>query len=251
MNKYSQKRKRKSSLKIYIFAGLFFCLLAGLAYLLIWWPNLWVSDIEVEREDLKEIAWSEIEFPYKNIFLVKTDEIKQKILDQYPEIKDVQITRQFPDILKIKIEERKNIGVWCQVEEEGIATSTKRIINKCFYFDSEGIIFREALLIKGSLVLNIYGTEKSVKIRDEVISPEVIEFILTVRDGWPEVSDFEVISFEDLRATTNHGWQIYFNQTNSVETQLEALRTIFDKKVEPSEIMEYVDLRIKGRVYYR
>jgi len=254
MNKYSQKRKKRSSFKLYIFGcclAAVFCLLAGLTYILVWWPNLWIENIEVEREDIKEIAWSEIEFPYQSIVLVKINQIKQKILDIYPEIKEVDIVRQFPNILKIKIEERKNTGVWCQIEEEKAATSTERIINKCFYFDSEGVIFREAPLIKGSLILNIYGTEKSVKIRDEIISPEVIEFILAVREGWPEASDFEIVSFEDLRATTNQGWQIYFNQTNPVETQLEALRAIFNEEVEPSEILEYIDLRIQGRVYYR
>jgi len=270
MNKYSQKRR--SSFRKYLFIcclAAVFCLLAGLVYILIWWPNLWIENIKVEGEaiyysssDIEEIVWQKIEFPYKSIVLVPLNQIKQEILERYSEIKEVDIIRQFPNTLKIKINERKNIGVWCQIEEEEkAATSTERIIDKCFYFDSEGVIFREALLIKGSLILNIYGTEKSVKIRDEIISSEVIEFILAVKDGlpkiktasgWlPEAVDFEIISFEYLRATTNQGWQIYFNQTNSVETQLEALRAIFNEEVEPSEILEYVDLRIQGRIYYR
>ena len=58
MNKYSQKRKKRSSFKLYIFGcclAAVFCLLAGLTYILIWWPNLWIENIEVEREDIKEI----------------------------------------------------------------------------------------------------------------------------------------------------------------------------------------------------
>lgn len=275
MNKYSQKRR--SSFRKYLFIcclAAVFCLLGGLSYILIWWPNLWIADIEVERNDVKEIAWQEIEFPYKNIFLVKIDQIKQKILDRYPEIKEVSITRQLPNILKIEIEERKNIGVWCQVKEnpediEVQATSTEEIVkvkrerevDKCFYFDSEGVVFRDAPSIKGSLILNVYGTEESIKIRDKVISPEVIKFILTVKEdlpkiktasSWlPEAVDFEIFSFEDLRVMTNQDWQIYFNQTYSVETQLDALRVIFNKEVELSNIIEYIDLRIEGRVYYR
>jgi len=251
MKRYSQRKKR-SSLKKYVFVGLFFLLIITSGYFLVWSPYLWINDINVQGEakyysdsDIKEIAWTKIEFPYKSIVLVPLNQIKQEILERYPEIKQVEINRHLPNSLVIKIEERKNTGVWCQKQ-----------VNQCFFFDSEGIIFQPAPLIKGSLIINVYGVEDSIKVRDQILSSEMIEFILAIKKGLPEISlpeavDFEVVSLEDLRVTTARGWQIYFNPKYSVESQLETLKRIFNKEIDLNQALEYIDLRIQGRVYYK
>ena len=260
-NNYLNRRKKKSSLKIYIFAGIFFCLLAGLTYVVIWLPYFWIENINIE-DNMTYISSLEIEefVPKKSIFLISIDQIKNEILDKYPEIKIVEIKKRLPNTLNIKIQERKNIGVWCQIEleerlistEELIEKEIKRKINECFYFDSDGIIFREASLIKGSLVLNVYGTKKPIKIRDNVMSPKLVEFILTIRQRLPEIIDFEIVSFEDLRVTTSRGYQVYFNPTYSVGSQLEALRIVIEKEIKQElNSLEYIDLKIEGRVYYK
>ena len=110
--------------------------------------------------------------------------------------------------------------------------------------------------------MNIYGVGQSPQIRDEIIKPEMIKFILSIREGMPkiktaygslpEAADFEIISFEDLRMTTARGWQIYFNPEYSVEKQLRALEVAWEDEIKDSiNSLEYIDLRIEGRVYYR
>jgi hypothetical protein len=193
----------------------------------------------------------------------------------------VNVYREAPNFLVIKIEERESIGIWCRVEYQEIektATSTEiveeeilshqeikpeRKINQCFYIDKEGIIFKESPLISGSLVLNIYSVrEKPAKIRIKVTSPEMIDFILAVKNGLPkiktaygflpEADDFEIVSIEDLRVNTSQGWQIYFNPAYSVDSQLSALATVLEKEIKQAiDSLKYLDLRIEGRVYYK
>lgn len=200
MKNQRYKRRKKTSLKRIVFAGLFFCFLAGLAYFIIWLRYLQVEEIEV-------------------VF-----------------------------------KKHENIGVWCQIEPKETATSTERQINQCFYFDSEGIIFRQAPLIKGSIILNVYGIKDSIKIMDEIMSPEMVEFITAIKQGLTEKKavDFEIISPEDLRATTVQGWQIYFNPAYSAGSQLDALKMVLEEEIKQDvETLEYIDLRIQGRVYYK
>jgi len=268
-NSFQNNRKRRSSLKIYFFAGVFFCLLAGLIYIAIWLQHFWIKNINIEN-DMIHVSSLEIGkdvqvkidgmfwkfIPKKSIFLTSIDQIKNEILDKYSEIKTIEIKKKFPDTLNIKIEKRKNIGVWCQIEPDETATSTERIIerkiNECFYFDSDGIIFREASLIKGGLVLNVYGIKKPINLRDEIMSLELVEFILFTRQELPEIIDFEIVSFENLIATTNKGYQIYFNPTYSARSQLEALRMVIKKEIKQElDSLEYIDLKIEGRVYYK
>ncbi len=288
MRKNRFQKKKKSSLKRIIFAGLFFCLFVGLGYLAIWWPKIWIEDVQVEGKavyyspaDIEEIAWQKIERPFwwkiprRSIIFVPISQIENEVLNRYPEVKTVEVVRHLPRSLVVKMEERENIGVWCQIQktknkEQGTnqATSTEEVIKEereieqCFYFDREGVIFRSAPLISGSLVLNVYGVNQSPQIRDEIIEPKMIEFILTIREGMPkikiaygslpEAADFEIVSFEDLRMTTARGWQIYFNPEYSAESQLRALEVVWEDEIKDSiNDLEYIDLRIEGRVYYR
>jgi len=338
MKKTRFQKKKTSSLKRKIFGGLFFCLLAGLAYFFIWSPVLWIEKIEFKEEfrgcpsdtvlksrtvsegqslnvlslivqnNLEEKLWQFI--PRKSIILAPHDKIKEDILESFPEIKAVVVNKKLPRLgalasltktaeatIEIIIEKRKSIGIWCQIKEENVIASehnernnsqenneimepvpseagdlsaasgndnlTEPKITKCFYIDKEGIVFKESPLISGSLVLNIFSSKKQlVDLRNEVVSPEAIDFILTINKELPKIKtvtgpswqilDFKIISPEDLRVRTTQGCQIYFNPTYSVDSQLKALEMALEKEIKENwPSLEYIDLRIEGRVYYR
>ena len=313
MRKNRFQKKKTSSLKKKIFGGLFFCLLAGLVYFLIWSPVLWIEKIEfrdspsgtvlesrtvpeglslIVRKNLDQKLWQFI--PQKSIILAPNNKIKEDILARFPKIKAVVVNKKLPQLrtlasltkmagatIEVIIEERKSIGIWCQTEEvtiedqsleeiseEEIPAEPEEIpaepkVTKCFYIDREGIIFKESPLISGSMILNIFSSKKqSVDLRSEVVSPETIDFILTIDKELPKIKtvagpswqilDFKTISPEDLRVSTSQGCQIYFNPAYSVDSQLRALELTLEKEIKENWLsLEYVDLRIEGRVYYR
>jgi len=80
----------------------------------------------------------------------------------------------------------------------------------------------------------------------------VINFILTAQKVFPDARDFEFVSDEELKATTIQGWQIYFNPSVPAISQIDALKVILKNETEEGlAALEYVDLRIEGRVYYK
>lgn len=323
-SQYSSKKRtpQKSSLKRIIFTGLFFCLLTGSVYSLIFWPGLWIDKVEVNsltpplkdnlrsgimeivQKDLEEKLWQFI--PQRSIIFAPLNKIQKDILDKFPQIKIIEIKRKMPQLaalksltqtaeagLEILVKERKRIGIWCQVEEivdeERLTEEAKETnfkedeeteeikkdeearkkekvsqtkIKDCFYLDEEGIIFQESPLISGSLILNIYSSkDEQVKLRQQVLSPETIDFILILKEELPKIktaaglswqlNNFRVISPEDLRVKMSTGWQIYFNPAYAAESQLKALEMVLEKQIEETASLEYVDLRIENRVYYR
>jgi len=248
--------------------------------------------IEIVQRNLEEKFWQFI--PQKSIVLAPLSKIEENILDKFPKIKIVQINRRMPRLSAIKslaqkaeagleifFEERESIGIWCQIEEiakeeqlneEQLIEETRKTekeeiiaqpkIKKCFYIDQEGIVFKESPLISGSLVLNIYSSrDKEVNLRQQVLSPETIDFILTVREKLPKIkttaglswqmNNFRVVSLGDLRLTMAAGWQIYFNPTYSAESQLRSLEMVLEKQIKETTSLEYIDLKIDGRVYYK
>jgi len=293
-----QRKKQKSSLKIILFGGLFFCLLGGLAYFLIWHPFLWVKNIEVKSdkepkyylpEQIEEIVQGELEkklfqfVPRKSIVLVSVSVIRENILGRFSEIKSVEIDKKIPDSLKVEITERESIGIWCQIEYFGektpknsdteseytgqAATSSEdtreRKIKGCFNIDQEGVVFKESPLIHGNFVLNIYQSKGGkIELREEVTIPQVVEFISITEKELPEIKttgglslspvDFEIVSEEDLRIKTELGFEIYFNPSYSVDSQLKMLEVVLNEQIkEELTSLAYIDLRIQGRAYYK
>jgi hypothetical protein len=61
-----------------------------------------------------------------------------------------------------------------------------------------------------------------------------------------------VVSAEELIAHTSGGWEIYFNPSDSLDAQLNALEKVLEDQIKGSYLnLEYIDLRIEGRVYYK
>lgn len=294
----SKQVPKKSSLKTIIFAGLFFCLLTGLVYFFIFSGVFRIDRIEVRGTEkipvsgIEKIVKNSLEgkrwqiIPQNSLILLSTEKIQKDILDNFAEIDSANFFKKLSGLLVIEIKERENVGIWCQLKdamagEEGgskrgniIVTSSpitidesdgfeKREINNCFYIDKKGIIYRQAPLVSGSFVLNIYDRKNGpVNIKDQVVSPDIIEFILLAKEGLKQIenevgfsmaaSDFEIVSWQDVRARISSGWQIYFNPTYSIESQLKALEIVLGKEIKKQVgSLEYIDLRIEGRVYYK
>ncbi len=224
-----------------------------------------------------------------NIILAPARKIERGLLDKFLRIRSVKVSKKIPRALSVKIKERQRAGIWCKIEKtrteqpaEEIATSTednlliatsteeimaeeasfKREIKECFYLDREGTIYKSSPFVSGSWVVNIYDPSSTAGLGEQVVASETVDFILLINEEIKKVHtaagqslgkvEFEIASAEDLRAILPSGCQIYFNPSYSGQYQIRALQMILDEEVKESyPSLEYVDLRIEGRVYYK
>ena len=255
-----------------------------------------VSEIEnIVQNSLSE-KFSGI-IPLKSLILIPVHEIKADILGVFPKIASVEVNKKFNldffgrlamfikwvnsgqtdlqssvngsnNILEIKIKERESVGVWCQIKMvpafNGIENNTTTEIieteerGQCFYLDKEGIIYKESPAMDGSLILVINDLRKrNIGIGEQVISRELMDFILMAKEKLPEILNirglnFSIISIQDLRIMTSLGWRIYFNPQKPVDKQIEVLKRVLEEEIkEAREGLEYIDLRIENRAYFK
>jgi len=178
--------------------------------------------------------------PQNNIFLVDAQKIREDILDNFPQIAEVEIHRGFPDTLNILITERLAVAVWCEAETE-----------KCFLMDKEGVIFGEVLIPS-----EVEGLSKIVGAK-EALGKEKISQILDIQTKLKESFNITstqafIASEERLNIKTSEGWEIYFNLKGNLDWQLQELGLVLEKQIplEKKRILEYIDLRF-SRVFYR
>ena len=224
---------------------LFFILL--LVYIFLFSPIFRIQALEMSGN--KEINTEHIKnnFDYKNIFLYTKDKIEKDLIQKFPKISNIEISKNLiKRTLKLNIEERERLGIVCKEE-------------KCFYIDKQGFIFEDAPQTSGFLILLIKDfSQREYFLGDQIFEEKTINFIYEIReDIFPEtgirVLEFNIASFPviELKAMTNEGWYILFDLTRDIKTQLLSLKAALQEKIKDRKGLEYIDLRIENRVYYK
>ena len=88
---------------------------------------------QVSEEQLNLLVIEKLEnkilfFSSGTIFWVNLNKIKEAILEKFPQIDKIEISRNFPNNLDVLVTERKGLATFCHEE-------------KCFILDKEGIVF--------------------------------------------------------------------------------------------------------------
>ena len=280
-NSFSGKKKSRFGLKLFIFCAVFFIFAAGIFYLIIFSPVFEINKIsvngleDVKPEEIQKIADNILsvkffnKIPKNNPILLPEQEITRRILNNFPKIKEVTLTKKFREnTLLINITEREPAAIWCRVVPESVLVSSSsagRLLNQtpraenCFFADAGGFIFGEAPILSGGAVPTVYEqTASAINIKDKVSNQKTLEFILAAKKELAAVNlnltDFVIKSqsLGDLEILTPEGWIIYLDISNSPASQINALKRVLEEEIkENRNRLEYIDLRVTDRAYYK
>jgi len=262
------RAKEKNSRKRMIFFILILFFILALGYFLFFSPIFKVKEIKISGsraigsdaiyQYLNDFRFKKvlIFFNRDNIFLLTKSKLKNILIDRFPRILSIQINKDiFKKNISIQITERKEVGIYCQAQN-----LSEEILEGCYYIDGEGVIFEEAPQTSGTLILVIKDySGKEIKIRDSAIDKELIVKFIELRDILSSQFSLKALDFviekdgtKDFRLDTNEGWYILFDGSRDLESQIMALRLVLEEKIkEARKNLEYIDLRIENRVYYK
>lgn len=193
-----------------------------------------------------------------NLFLFPAKKIKASFLKGFPKMKEISIRRALPNLLEIEIAEREAVAIWCDLASSPQAEQVDSS-QSCFFIDGEGIIFESAPLVQGNLIFKVNdGLErKNIMIGEEVLAKDFMSGLFRSKGIFEEglgaiFPEFSVLPENILEAKSSLGWKIIFDSSFNFDSQIQALKKILDEiKPEEKEKLEYFDLRIKGRIYYK
>lgn len=187
-------------------------------------------------------------FPGKNIFLIKKYALKRDLKKKFSRIRQLEISRIYPDVLKIKIFEFEPKMIW----QSG---------DKNYFVDDEGRVYSEAEsreAEKTGLPKIKDAGEKEVQIFENVLFLKHVNFIQTAISRLPkegtEIAAVEMPAklAQEIHFLTLEGWKIMFNVDKDADAQINNLVTVLQQEVkERRESLEYVDLRVENWVYYK
>jgi len=238
--------------RFFWFFGLGIILISGLTYLFIFSDVFKIKEIKVLssseylKASVEEIINQELN---KNIFLLKTKEINTKVLDQFPEILELDFKKEMPDTLTIQVEGKKEIAVLCYENYD-----------KCLFIDENGLMFKQIekeLINENELIIFLTELDESFTLKETFSLSNKIEDFLEIERMLEnnfkiEIKNFIIISEKRLNVEIEEGWEVYFSLEKDIKLQTTKLRILLEKEIpmEERKNLEYIDLRFE-RVFYK
>ena len=178
-----------------------------------------------------------------NILFINSTSLRKQILEENPQIQDVQVIKGIPDAVKIVVLEHENKIVW-QTAGSKYLVSTQGVVTKKL---EDGDAYSEPLVNDSKNIPVVLGTS--------IVSPNFIAFVTNINDKFFETTNIKPTYFEvpqttfDLYLYTEAGFYVKFNTMRSSSKQLDNLKKVLVEK--RNDVHEYVDLRIDGWAYYK
>jgi cell division septal protein FtsQ len=247
------KVKRKKPFyqsKVFWFVFLSSLAVLGLLYLFIFSSVFQVKEIKIEgnertsQEDLSNFVWPLISqkliWETKSIFLVKSHQIEENILKNFPLIGKAKLVKKPLALLILRVKEREEFAVACN--------------EQCFKMDYLGMVFEKTDQRQGLIIV---FPNKNILVGQRAIDPSLLEQISRVEENFknnPDVKIEEYIFYDNrIEAKTQLGPRIIFDLDNKIDNQLLKLNIVLREEISMEKLkgLDYIDVRFGNKVYYK
>ena len=222
------------------------------AIILIWWRTFHISSIIVTGNQflstgtIKASVKVELDrhLSWQNLTMVDTDGLAAGLRGDQSLIDDIQIKRQWPNGLNIRIVERTPVLLW----QTGDTT---------YWVDVDGIVVNQAAGTLTKLPLIVDRSNLPVKAGDRVVGTRFVAFIRDLVDQMPKqglsIAGFAVPdTTTEVYVTTVKGFIVKFDTTRPSSEGLVALTQVMGQLTKDKKTpAEYIDLRVSGKAYYK
>ncbi len=254
---FSRKKKgegKRKKIPFYIYFIIF--IVAALAYWLFFSSVFTIQEVEVRGVNSalqeKVIGFYKdgsaerkfIVFSRSNIFVFSDERFKKRLATKFPSIKNISIKKSPPEKILISAEEREQKGVWCNSKED------------CFFYDTEGVIYKEAPeVVRGGLLVPVYDNRRNennlpAKVLQDSTMKYIDELVKYMEEGYKK--PFYIKLFEDEVHAGFNDWEVYFSSNGDPVEQVENLALVLRQEIEGRIAdLEYIDLRLGNKAFYR
>lgn len=208
-----------------------------------------VSEIQVDTPESKSRIEATVRDqlggrPWRsNLLMLDTDALKRGLLAADPTIKSVELSRRLPHTLQVRV----------VLKQPSIAWSSG---NQVFVLDADGTAIG-GVAIGSKLPVVVDGSNVPVEIGQRVASKRFVAFVeavvpaLTARSvGVTKLSVKDTTL--DLIAETNKGYRLIFDTSREVGDEIADLEAVWRTiAAQKRSAVEYIDLRIAGKAYYK
>ncbi len=246
---HSRTKEDKSPISLsWFYILIIFLLIIGSGYLIFFSGLLNINNYNVEGYDHPELVKSlileetEDNFIKSNILFFPKNHLTN-VLSGDPQIEDIIIKKKYPDTILVIIKETKPSIIWISAGDK-------------YFISDRGEVLGEAA--DENLPEIFDAANIKPKIGERVASPTFINFIKIIYEKFEGVTGtkiariniFDILS--DVHVLSTDGWTVYLDSSKDIDTQLSNLiRVLEEAKKDGTKNIEYIDMRVKGKIFYK
>jgi cell division septal protein FtsQ len=191
--------------------------------------------------------------PKNNYIFILKSGIERKIFESFKKIKKVEVKKTFPDSLHIIVYEREALLVWVVGEDKFVIDEDGRAYEKAD-FDSK-------LIAENNLIEIEDKSRRAVSIGEKILDKDYISFSLAAKGNIEKECGLDLENryrtnsriADEATLRTSEGWDIYLSSKLELDYSSRMLKTFLEKQVSQDQRkeLEYVDLRIEKKIYYK
>jgi len=216
--------------------------------------NQEISSVEIAKTVEKSLEGNYLKYlPRKNFFLVSRANIGSAVKSSFNRLEVGSIEKKFPDTIAVKVVERKAELVWCSG-------------GACYFADSSGLVYEGATgseegLRTGNFLVVVDDSAIPVEIGKTKINPDYIGYVegvnAMIRDDLKiePIASYHTpgIASQEVSVMTNEGWILKISSEYPIDEAKKIIQTLFEKDLDEEirKNLDYLDLRVKGKVYYK
>lgn len=235
--------------------------------------NLGTSDVQKLRDNLKDFFANQstaTNFLGPDNILIWRKEKISEFLKDHPLIAELTIKKDYiKRQIEINVKERKKFGIWC-LQAQNYAEQTQNNAENfpresapnlresafCWWFDKNSILFQEAPIAEGSLIKKVADfSGRQIKIGDLILEQPFAANLIKIFEIAEKINlNIQSLKLENLQLqevvaeSSGEGPKIYFSLKFDPNFNLAALQSF---KELAWEKIDYIDLRVENRAYYK
>jgi len=233
----------------WVYPLLFCALLATAVYFILFSPYFRVKSVTysdtqyVSRAELTKVTEQSKGLTNNNIITFGFSNFHNR-LGEVTGVKSFQIIRKWPNEIIIKIVEKSPTFVW-------------QILDHKFLVDENGYAWANYEDKYASLPVVIDTKNVPVKLGDKLVPLSFVQFESYLAGNFDSTAGTKMMKVEvldivsDLKVTTAAGWYVYFDTSRTAKNELTSLVRVLEEVRTKKKNLEYVDLRIDNRIFYK
>ena len=263
------KRRRRSFSKKGFFIFLIVCgvigVVVGVGYLLRI-PRLQITKISVDgvstltRDEVVAVIHSGFEgnyfgvLPRTNFFLVRSGRVAEELVQAFPVIRSIQVTKTFPDRMGITIVERTLWGIACN-DLQAVPDKTP----ECAYIDDSGFAYERSPASYGSLIIRVRNDLEHEAVPGQLLEPSFVTDAIAMRTAVERTIGARIVTYEfssklprEITLETAEGFKIIFPRGVDIDATATVLKRVFEQEIKNKRSrLDYVDVRFGNKVFFK
>ena len=247
---YSRTEETKQRKSVGWIYPVLFCLLVGASVYFIFFSSFFqVKEVNfsetkyVSREELNKAVEETQGLINDNIITFGFFNFRGR-LGEVIGIKSFKIIRKFPDNIYIEIEEKSPLFVW-------------QILDHKYLVDEDGYVWATYEDKYASLLVVSDTKNVPVQMGSKIVPASFAVFVRDLFNNFENTTGLAITKAEvldivsDLKITSSAGWYVYFDTSRTFKNQLTSLVRVLEEVRNKKRSLEYVDLRIEDRIFYK